>query len=129
MLQVKLKIRENKYKNKEGQEVINQEIKFNDLGVDQFVTVRKLYETAKTFNGVRKEDNKPFVMNKTLVEYLGEKVSVNLSPKSVEKWNSLPLGDVNVCKREVSSNGNTYNVYEYTTGKVEDESESSSLPF
>jgi hypothetical protein len=127
MLKVKLKIRENKYKNKEGQEVINQEIKFNDLGVDQYIVVKKIYNECKTFNGVRKEDNKPFVMNKTLVEYLGEKVSVNLSPKSVEKWNSLPLGDVNVCKREVTSNGNTYNVYEYTTGKVE--SESSELPF
>ena len=128
MLQVKVKIRENKYKNKDGQEVINQEIKFNDLGVDQYITVKKLYQEAKTFSGKRKEDGVEFVINKTQVEYQDEKVSVNLSPKSVEKWNSLPLGDVNVCKREVQSSGNTYNVYEYTTGKVEEDS-SSELPF
>jgi hypothetical protein len=129
MLQVKVKIRENKYKNKDGQEVINQEIKFNDLGVDQYIVVKKLYNECKTFSGKRKEDGVEFVINKTQVEYNGEKVSVNLSPKSVEKWNSLPLGDVNVCKREVTSNGNTYNVYEYTTGKVEEELDSNSLPF
>jgi hypothetical protein len=128
MLNVKVKIRENKYKNKEGQEVINQEIKFNDLGVDQYIVVKKLYQDCKTFKGQKKDGSGEFVINKTQVEYQGEKVSVNLSPKSVEKWNSLPLGDVNVCKREVTSNGNTYNVYEYTTGKVEEDS-SSELPF
>jgi hypothetical protein len=115
----KVKIKENKYINKEGKEVISQFIKFVDLGVDYYITVKKLYQEAKTFSGKRKEDGVEFVINKTQVEYNGEKVSVNLSPKSVEKWNSLPLGDVNVCKREVTSNGNTYNVYEYTTGKVE----------
>jgi hypothetical protein len=127
MLNVKVKIRENKYKNKEGQEVINQEIKFNDLGVDQYIVVKKLYQDCKTFKGQKKDGSGEFVINKTQVEYQSEKVSVNLSPKSVEKWNSLPLGDVNVCKREVTSNGNTYNVYEYTTGKVEEDS--NSLPF
>jgi hypothetical protein len=128
MLRVKVKVRENKYTNKNGEAVVSKEIKFNDLGVDQYITVKKLYQEAKTFSGKRKEDGVEFVINKTQVEYQDEKVSVNLSPKSVEKWNSLPLGDVNVCKREVTSNGNTYNVYEYTTGKVEEDS-SSELPF
>ena len=114
MLNVKVKIRENKYKNKEGQEVLAYEIKFNDLGVDQYIVVKKLYQDCKTFKGQKKDGSGEFVINKTQVEYQGEKVSVNLSPKSVGKWNSLPLGDVNVCKREVTSNGNTYNVYEYT---------------
>ena len=127
MLNVKVKIRENKYKNKEGQEVLAYEIKFNDLGVDQYIVVKKLYQDCKTFKGQKKDGSGEFVINKTQVEYQGEKVSVNLSPKSVGKWNSLPLGDVNVCKREVTSNGNTYNVYEYTTGKVEEDS--NSLPF
>jgi hypothetical protein len=127
MLKVKVKIRENKYM-KDGKEVINQEIKFNDLGVDQYIVVKKLYAECKTFSGVRKEDGKPFVMNKTLVEYQGEKVSVSLSPKSVDKWNSLPLGDVNVCKRELTNAKGTYSVYEFTVGEVEDSS-SNELPF
>lgn len=122
----KVKIRENKYM-KDGKEVITQFIKFVDLGVDYYITVKKLYQECKTFNGVRKEDKKPFVTNKTMVEYLGEKVSVDISPKAVDKWNSLPLGDVNVCKRELTNAKGTYNVYEFTVGEVE--SESSELPF
>ena len=119
MLRVKVKVRENKYTNKNGEAVVSKEIKFNDLGVDQYIVVKKLYQECKTFKGQKKDGSGEFVINKTQVEYQDEKVSVNLSPKSVEKWNSLPLGDVNVCKREVTSNGNTYNVYKYTTGKVE----------
>ena len=113
MLEVKIKIREREWVNKDGEKVIAKDIKFVDLGVDQYIKVKKLYEDIRTIKG--EKDGEPYVINKTMVEYLGEKVNVNLSPKSVAKWNAMPLGDVCCGKVEKKSDKGLYTEYEFVT--------------
>ncbi len=114
MTQVKIKVRENKYINKDGIEVTNNFLKLNDLGVDQYILVTKKYKEPKSFTATK--DGKPFTVNKTLVDYNGlEGIQLNITPASLEKWNALPLGEVAISKVEFSGqDGKLKTTYNYT---------------
>ena len=114
MTQVKIKVRENKYINKDGIEVTNNFLKLNDLGVDQYILVTKKYKEPKSFTTTK--DGKPFTVNKTLVDYNGlEGIQLNITPASLEKWNALPLGEVAISKVEFSGqDGKLKTTYNYT---------------
>ena len=100
MLLVPLEIKENRYFSKKtGKEVIGKEIKFAELGLNQYAIVTKKYDKVSTFEGTKKT-GEAFISHKTTVNYLGQDVGVNISPKGVEPWNNLPLGEVSVSKKE-----------------------------
>ena len=129
MLKVRLKIRDAKpYVNKDGETITPREIKFKDLGLEQFIVVKKLYQTVEPKIYDKKDGSGKCTIIKTTVEYEDERVNVTISPKALEKWNSLPLGDVSVVKLELVSKLGSYNVYEFTEGTLQDDSKSN-LPF
>jgi len=94
-MDIKLKIRE--VKTSKGNVI--KKIKFNDLGIDQSVVVEKLYPDI-----IEKEYSRPdgtkFVARTTMVNYDGENVYVNLSPKLAEAWKKVPVGLVRITKTE-----------------------------
>ena len=99
MMEVTVKVRENEYIDKEGNPRISKEIKFGDLGLEQFVTIKKIYTNCLS-KEITKKDGTTFMSNKTLVEYNDEKISVNISAGKVAEWNELQLGDVRASKVE-----------------------------
>jgi hypothetical protein len=113
MTQVNVKIRENKYINRDGIEVTNHFIKLNDLGVDQYIIVTKKYKEPKSFTATK--DGKPFTVNKTLVDYNNqENIQLNITPASLEKWNNLPNGEVAISKVEFTGqDGKLRTTYNY----------------
>ena len=53
-----------------------------------------------------------------MVEYKGDKVSVNISPSSLERWNSLPLGKIEVSKIEHEGAKGTFTTYNFDVAKL-----------
>jgi hypothetical protein len=115
-LEVPIKVRESNYKTRTGEDRTSRDIKFKDLGLEQYITIEKLYAEPQTFEG--EKNGKKWKMNKTLVNYLGEKVNVNISEKALETWNPLPLGMVQVSKQEHESSMGTYNTYQFDVAEA-----------
>lgn len=115
MLEVKIKIRDNEYFSKKKNETVkSKEIKFADLGLDQFIALTKKYDTASTFEG-KKKDGEAFTVHKTTANYLGEDVTINISPKSLDAWNDLKVGLVYVSKNENEFKNQDGSKVSYTT--------------
>jgi len=112
MMEVKLRIKEREYTSKDGEKRVSKEIKFGELGMEQFITVKKLYQNVLS-KEVTKKDGTTFTSNQTMVEYNGEKVSVNISAGSVVKWNDIMMGNINVSKVEFESDGQVRSTYNY----------------
>ena len=110
-LEVPLRVIEKQYKTRDGEERTSREIKFWDLGFEQFVIVEKLFDEPMTFEG--EKDGKKWKINKTMVKYKDEEVNVNISESSLPIWNKLPLGSIRVSKQEKEGKMGTYTTYKF----------------
>jgi len=126
IIEVPIEIRDRKpYVNKDGNTITPREIKFNDLGYNQYTVVKKLYQTVEPRIYDKKDGSGQCTIISTTVEYKGERVSVNISPKSLDRWNDLPLEDIRVIKTSgefTKDTGEkvTYTIYDFALDSIED---------
>jgi len=123
LIETRVKVRDTSYTNKEGTKVEQNTIKFNDLGVDQFVIVEKTSDRDVVEKQRQKKDGDFFTVRETYISYDGKDCKLNVSPKALESWNSMPVGGVKVIKRETTTEFEdketkemkkfTYNTYEF----------------
>ena len=95
-----LKIRENKYTNRDGIEVTAKEIKLADLGMDAYIIMTKVY--ANPIEKISTKDNKQFKSYKTMVDYQGQRVNLTMNENTAEKWAKVGLGQIKVTKTEIT---------------------------
>lgn len=106
-----LKIRENKYTNKEGIEVTAKEIKLADLGMDAHIVIAKVY--VNPIEKISVKDGKQFKSYKTMVDYQGERINLTMNENTAEKWSKVITGNVKVTKIEIIGTDNKTR-YTYT---------------